>query len=72
MKKIMIMLVLIASMNIVTPVLANETEVTANIDVTIPYKDQLVWKYKFINGKLYRRLWNQTLNKWVGDHWIPC
>ena len=72
MKNIMIMLVLIASMNIVTPVLANETEVTANIDVTIPYKDQLVWKYKFIYGKLYRRLWNQTLNKWVGDHWIPC
>ena len=72
MKKIMIMLVLIASMNIVTPVLANETEVTANIDVAMPYKDQLVWKYKFINGKLYRRLWNQTLNKWVGDHWIPC
>ena len=72
MKKIMIMLVLIASMNIVTPVLANETEVTANIDVTMPYKDQLVWKYKFINGKLYRRLWNHTLNKWVGDHWIPC
>ena len=68
----MIMLVLIASMNIVTPVLANETEVTANIDVTMPYKDQLVWKYKFINGKLYGRLWNQTLNKWVGDHWIPC
>lgn len=72
MKKIMIMLVLIASMSIVTPVLANETEVTANIDVTMPYKEQLVWKYKFINGKLYRRLWNQTLNKWVGDHWIPC
>lgn len=72
MKKIMIMLVLIASMNIVTPVLANETEVTANIDVTMPYKEQLVWKYKFMNGKLYRRLWNQTLNKWVGDHWIPC
>ena len=72
MKKIMIMLVLIVSMNIVTPVLANKTEVTANIDVTMPYKDQLVWKYKFINGKLYRRLWNQTLNKWVGDHWIPC
>ena len=23
------------------------------------------------NGRLYKRLWNQTLNKWVGDHWIP-
>ena len=72
MKKIMIMLALIASMNIVTPVWANETEVTANIGVTMPYKAQLVWKYKYKNGKLYRRLWNQTLNKWVGDRWIPC
>lgn len=72
MKKIMIMLVLIASMNIVTPVLANETKASANIYVTMPCQEKLVWKYKFINGKLYRRLWNQTLNKWVGDHWIPC
>lgn len=72
MKKIMIMLVLIASMNRVTPVLANETEVTTNIYVTMPCQEKLVWKYKVINGKLYRRLWNQTLNKWVGDHWIPC
>ena len=67
MKKIMIMLVLIISMNIITPVLANETEVTTNINVTMPCKETLVWKFKNINGKLYKRL-----NKWVGDHWIPC
>lgn len=72
MKTIMIMLVLIISMNIITPVLANETEVTTNINVTMPCKETLVWKFKNINGKLYKRLWNQTLNKWVGDHWIPC
>lgn len=72
MKKIMIMLVLIASMNIVTPVLANETEVTTDIYVTMPCKEKLVWKFKNINGRLYKRLWNLTLNKWAGDHWIPC
>ncbi|WP_270431619.1 hypothetical protein [Holdemanella biformis] len=33
MKKIMIMLVLIASMNRVTPVLANETKVTTDISM---------------------------------------
>lgn len=71
MKKIMIMLVLIASMNIVTPVLANETEVTTDIYVTMPCKEKLVWKFKNINGRLYKRLWNLTLNKWAGDHWIP-
>ena len=72
MKKITIMLVLIISMNIITPVLANETEVTTDIYVTMPCKEKLVWKFKNINGRLYKRLWNQTLNKWVGDHWIPC
>lgn len=68
----MIMLVLIISMNIITPVLANETEVTTNIYVTMPCKEKLVWKFKNINGRLYKRLWNLTLNKWAGDHWIPC
>lgn len=33
MKKITIMLVLIISMNIITPVLANETEVTTDISI---------------------------------------
>ena len=53
MKKIMIMLVLIISMNIITPVLANETEVTTDIYVTMPCKEKLVWKFKNINGRLY-------------------
>ena len=68
----MIMLVLIISMNIITPVLANETEVTTDIYVTMPCKEKLVWKFKNINGRLYKRLWNLTLNKWAGDHWSPC
>lgn len=63
----MIMLVLIASMNIVTPVLANETEVTT--DISTQRETSLL--IQNISGKLYKRLWNQTLNKWVGDHWIP-
>lgn len=63
----MIMLVLIASMNIVTPVLANETEVTT--DISTQRETSLL--IQNISGKLYKRLWNQTLNKWVGDHQIP-
>ena len=65
------MLVLIISISIITPVLANETEVTTDIYVTMPCKEKLVWKFKNINGRLYKRLWNQTLNKWVEYHWIP-
>lgn len=25
------------------------------------------WRYKLINGKLYRRLYNLTASEWVGD-----
>lgn len=63
----MIMLVLIISMNIITPVLANETEVTT--DISTQRETSLL--IQNISGKLYKRLWNQTLNKWVEDHWIP-
>ena len=70
MKKIMIMLVLIASMNRVTPVLANETKASANIYVTMPCQEKLVWKYKVINGKLYKRKYNRVTGEWVGK-WMP-
>lgn len=26
-----------------------------------------VWKYKVIDGKLYRRLYDQTTCKWIGE-----
>lgn len=35
----------------------------------IQKKDVLVWKYKSINGKMYKRLYNKTTGKWIGD-WI--
>lgn len=32
--------------------------------------DILEWRYAAINGKLYKRLWNATQNRWETD-WIP-
>ena len=29
----------------------------------------IVWKYKTMNGKLYKRKYNQTTKKWIGK-WI--
>ena len=29
------------------------------------------WYYKTINGKLYKRLYDTTHEKWLTD-WIPC
>lgn len=30
----------------------------------------ITWVYKKINGKLYKRLYDQVTNKWIGN-WIP-
>ena len=29
------------------------------------------WRYKMIDGKLYKRLYDTTNEKWLTD-WIPC
>lgn len=34
-----------------------------------PLSDNLTWIYKVENGKRYKRLYNATTNKWIGD-WI--
>ena len=34
------------------------------------YKNTYVWKYKIINGKLYKRKYNEVTGEWVGK-WMP-
>lgn len=31
---------------------------------------ELVWKYKYENGHVYRRRWNMTLGGWYDPAWI--
>lgn len=35
----------------------------------VPCADVLQWQYKVEDGKLYKRLYNNTTGNWVGD-WI--
>ncbi len=48
---------------------------TANINSTgnivSPCADATEWYYTVINGKTYRRLYNRTKGKWIGD-WELC
>lgn len=66
MKKYLIML-LSAICLCMTPVYALESPVQKNAQM---YRDAIVWKYKNINGRLYKRQYNVTTGKWIGD-WIP-
>ena len=43
------------------------TEPTSQLS---PKADKLEWKFKMINGQWYRRLYNATQKKWIGD-WEP-
>lgn len=44
--------------------------VSTNIDTeTHLFSNDLVWKYKVINGVLYKRLYDRTNGKWIGN-WI--
>lgn len=35
----------------------------------MPLKDDIQYRYKIENGKMYKRLYNYTVGEWVGD-WI--
>lgn len=49
-----------------TPILANEAETSPETRADI-----IDWRYKSINGKLYKRLYNYSKAEWIGD-WIRC
>ena len=34
------------------------------------YKNVYVWKYKVVNGNLYKRKYNRVTGEWVGK-WMP-
>lgn len=39
--------------------------------ICVPMSENIDWRYKVVDGKLYRRLYNYSLSQWVGD-WILC
>ena len=45
---------------------AMEQPITSEEQIS-PRTDNVVWIYKTINEKQYRRLYNKSQNKWIGD-----
>lgn len=35
----------------------------------VPLAEETTWYYRSVNGKLQKRLWSRTYNKWLTD-WI--
>ena len=59
-----ICLSIVCSFSFIQPVFAQE-----NISQIEPRSDVIGWKYKNIDGKLYKRLYNYTKEQCIGD-WI--
>lgn len=38
-------------------------------DSIMPLSDEIRWVYKTENGRVYKRLFNYSMNKWIGN-WI--
>ena len=52
--------------------ITNEPSIVISEDDSSVYSsDVIVWKYKTMNGKLYKRKYNQTTKKWIGK-WIQA
>lgn len=41
----------------------------ATPDIIQPYSDDIRWRFKEENGKLYRRLYNYTKDRWESPTW---
>lgn len=42
---------------------------TATFPGIQPYGNQTGYKYKILNGKLWKRLWSYTYNRWEDPAW---
>lgn len=41
-------------------------------NVAVPYSETTGYKYKYINGVKYKRLWSYTYNRWIDKDWTKA
>jgi len=57
------------SLNAFTKETVSDTSYQSQI--CVPFSENIDWRYKFEDGKVYRRLYNYSTCQWVGD-WELC
>ncbi len=41
-------------------------------NIAVPYSETTGYKYKYINGVKYKRLWSYTRQEWIDKHWTKA
>ncbi len=54
---------------VVTPFWEGPLQTNNSDAIVSPLSDNIVWRFKDVNGKLYKRLYNCSTAEWIGD-WI--
>ena len=62
-------MLLVSGMNVLAPF---SVAYAAEEEVISIRADAIEWRYKVENGKLYKRLFNVSKNKWIDDDWTLC
>ncbi len=62
-----IIFVLSFSHGITTYAKENRSDLPKEKKQITTWANDRVWKYKMINGKLYKRLYDKTTCKWIGE-----
>lgn len=47
------------------------TVVNSEEYLAVPFADIIGWRYKAVDGKMYRRLYNYSKQQWIGN-WELC
>ncbi len=70
---------LVISCNFTSAFASDTDNLSANTDITTtndgkePDRSEVTeYKYRRINGVLYKRLWSVTYNHWIDPYWIPA
>lgn len=53
----------------ISSVIIYDSSSEINSSEIILFSDKIKWRYKYINNVLYKRQYNYTKKKWIGD-WI--
>ncbi len=77
MKKKMIIMILslllsVASINLLGIRNSATATVSAATSGIQPYSNRTGYKYTYQDGKLWKRLWSYTYNRWEEPHWTPA
>ena len=57
---------------LLSPIATVPVQAAAPKEEASPQYDIIEWRYMIKNGNLYRRLYNYTINAWVGDWEYVC